>query len=193
MTGHYLDLVLETTNDVYMPAEDSFLLADNLDVRDGRVLDVGTGCGIQALAAAGCAEYVLGVDVNPQAVALARRNASRNNIRNVEFRVSDLFENVDGFFDQVIFNPPYLPVDDEGGLTKSWAGGDKGLEVTSRFIEGAPRHLKPSGGITLLISGVNGVDDVMGNLRGDGFTPEIKAKKKLFFEELYIVWAAYKS
>jgi len=192
MPVHYKGLVLETSDDVYVPAEDSFLLADNLGVGGGRVLDVGTGCGLQALVAARSADYVLGVDVNPAAVELARRNAEANGIGNAGFRVSDLFDCVGGRFDYIVFNPPYLPVRDEGGVTKAWAGGALGVELISRFIDGAGGHLNPGGAVALLVSSLNDVDEVMEGMRARGFTPAVKASRKLFFEELYVVRAAYK-
>ena len=104
-----------------------------------------------------------------------------------------MFEEVDGVFDHIIFNPPYLPVEEEGRLPAAWAGGERGMRVTSRFMDGAPPHLTPGGEVTLLVSSENGVEDVMKGFVDSGFTPEIKASKKLFFEELHIVKAVYKS
>ena len=71
--GDYVFLVDEN---VYEPAEDSFLFAENLDVKEGeRVLDVGTGCGILGIIAAKKAGEVVAVDVNPYAVRCAKENA----------------------------------------------------------------------------------------------------------------------
>lgn len=96
---------------VYEPAEDTFLLSENLAVKEGGdiALDMGTGTGIIALLMARKARWVLGVDINPIAVELAKENARINGITNVEFRLSDLFDNVSGKFDVITFNAPYLP------------------------------------------------------------------------------------
>ncbi len=186
-----MTMELETSEGVYKPAEDSFLLAENLDVRRGdRVLEVGTGTGVIALTAAEKAEYVLGVDVNPDAVELAGKNAESNGIANVEFMVSDLFENVDGVFDLIVFNPPYLPVEGEDG---AWSGGGTGREVIDRFLAGAAEHLKPGGRMRLLISSFNDVGLVVEKMGRLGFTVEVAAEEKLFFETLCVLSGVYKT
>jgi methylase of polypeptide subunit release factors len=74
----------------------------------GRVLDVGTGCGVQALHAGRHAERVTGTDVSPRALAFARFTCALNGVR-VELRQGDLFRPVDGErFDQVVSNPPFV-------------------------------------------------------------------------------------
>src|SRR4030065_1886646 len=86
----YVFLVDET---VYEPAEDSFLFAENLDVKEGeQVLDMGKGCGILGIIAAQEAVSVLALDVNPNAVRCARHNAVLNNTRSkMDFLQGDLF------------------------------------------------------------------------------------------------------
>ena len=185
---YYRNLHLEVSETVYEPAEDSFLLADNLLVRKGdKVLDVGTGSGIIALAAAEKAAHVIGVDVNPEAVACARKNAKRNGIRNAEFRVSNLFENVSGKFDAIAFNPPYLP----GRSVKDEAvdGGAMGRALIEAFIKEDGGHLKPDGRIFLLASSLNEPAFIIKKFAEEGFRAQSVAEKKLFFEKLVILSA----
>lgn len=185
---YYRNLEMGTRSDVYEPADDSFLLAESLDVSGGSsVLDVGTGTGLLALVAAEKAGHVLGVDVNPEAVRLARENAKLNGIKNVEFRVSDLFDRVDGKFDFIVFNPPYLPVDEEDLLGRAWSGGVDGLEVIKRFVSAAPSHLGKNGVIMLLVSSFNDVNGVMCLLSEHGLRSEVVSRKKFFFEELFVL------
>ncbi len=97
---------------VYEPAEDTFLLIsalEKLNLKNNAALEVGTGSGIIALILARRAKTVLAADINPEAVECAKENAKRNKITNIEFRESDLFENIRGRFDLIVFNPPYLP------------------------------------------------------------------------------------
>ena len=75
---------------IYKPREDSFLLQKQVKkFAEGRVLDMGTGSGVQAITAAESAEYVLAVDVNPEAVECARK-------KGLNVIQSDLFESVKG-------------------------------------------------------------------------------------------------
>lgn len=88
----------------------SLLLIETMRIaRDARVLDVGCGYGPIGLTAARLAAdgKVTMIDVNERAVALARRNAEKNGIRNVEIRVSDVYSAIQGeSFDVILTNPP---------------------------------------------------------------------------------------
>ncbi len=170
---------------VYPPSEDTYLLIEALELSGGeQALDMGTGTGIVALHMAQEAEWVLGVDSNPYAVELARRNAELNGVRNVEFRLSDLFSNVHESFDLIVFNSPYLPPEAvREPVESSWYGGAPLIE---RFLAGAHRHLKPGGRILLLFSSLTGLGEVEGALRRHGYSWYMRAKKHIFFEDLYV-------
>lgn len=138
--------------DVYPPSEDSILLIESLEVSPGeRVLEIGCGSGVVSLhcAANGC-EVVCG-DINPKAVDLAHRNASANAL-NVSIVETDVYSAVEGRFDTIVFNLPYLPVDDEGDLAKAWSGGDDGMGPLPALLEGAPEHLNPNGRVVVVVS-----------------------------------------
>ena len=88
---------------IYEPGEDSFLLAKYVEkFAKGNVLDIGTGSGVQAENALKFSKDVLAVDIDKKAVSYVKK-------RGVKAKVSDLFSNVKGKFDLIIFNPPYLP------------------------------------------------------------------------------------
>ncbi|MBN2013793.1 MAG: methyltransferase [Candidatus Altiarchaeota archaeon] len=185
---YYRNLRMKTHPEVYEPAEDSFLLAENLCVGDGwRVLDMGTGTGLLALVAAENAEYVLGVDVNPVAVGLALENAVLNGVTNVGFKVSDLFSGIRERFDLIVFNPPYLPVDEDDTLGMAWSGGLDGLSVVKRFIGSAPKYLSRDGVMMLLVSSFNDVDHVRDLLEENGLGSEVVSRRRFFFEELFVL------
>ena len=64
---------------VYEPAEDTFLLVENLKVgQEDVVLDMGTGCGVLAVLVADKAKKVVATDINPYAIDCAKKNAKRN-------------------------------------------------------------------------------------------------------------------
>ncbi|MBA2324208.1 MAG: methyltransferase [Pseudonocardiales bacterium] len=71
-----------------------------------RVLDMGTGSGVNAILAAQRGSEVLGVDLNPAAVDAARRNADRHEVQ-ARFEASDIYSAVDGTFDLMIIDPPF--------------------------------------------------------------------------------------
>ncbi len=184
----YEGLRLRLHPQVYEPAEDTFLLAENLAVKKGDVaLDVGTGTGLIALLMARKASYVLGVDINPIAVELARENARLNGIKNVEFRLSDLFENVEGEFDLITFNAPYLPGEPEEPIDLALVGGETGREVLDRFIEEVPRYLKPGGVVQIVQSSITGVEETLERLKKAGLTAGIVARRHIFFEDIVLI------
>ena len=172
--------------EVYRPAEDSYLLAKYVKkLVHGRVLDMGTGSGIQAVTAATKTEvtHVTAVDLNPAALDSARKKAGEEGVTGkIEFLLSDLYENVSCCFDWILFNTPYLP--SEGKADEiSWAGGPTGSEVIKRFLCESPKYLREGGSILMIYSShsnMNGNDF-------DGFEFEMLEEKSLFFEKLYCV------
>jgi release factor glutamine methyltransferase len=171
---------------VYQPGEDSYLLA--MHVRrfvHGEVLDIGTGSGIQAVEAAAKQEVsrVVAVDVNPAAVEAARRRAESAGVAGkMEFVTSDLFENVEGVYDWIVFNPPYLPGEGDADEA-SWAGGETGAETARRFLRDARVHLKKSGSILMVYSDHTGL--TASDFRR--YKVEKLDEKSLFFETLSCV------
>jgi release factor glutamine methyltransferase len=174
---------------VYPPAEDTFLLLSAIEVCEGQlVLEMGCGTGIIALhcAKAGC--LVTAADSSPAAVESARGNAVANRLR-VDVINSDLFENVQGRFDVIIFNPPYLSSQDTAGLSEAerrpLLGGEGGHEISVRFLDAAPAFLRPGGKIYLLTSSESEAG-VLRHAERD-FSAMKVAEQRIFFEAL-AVW-----
>jgi len=168
---------------VYKPAEDSYLLQRHVErLVWGSVLDMGTGSGIQAVTAAkrGDVSRVVAVDINPEAIEAALWRASEEGVlHKMKFTISDLFDNVEGVFDWIIFNPPYLP--SEGGLTDpTWDGGELGFETTERFLRDAGKHLAKGGSILIIFSSETGL-----RVGTYGYRWEVLEEKPFFFERLY--------
>lgn len=181
----FMGFGLLVEKEVYKPREDTENLIKNLEVdQEDRVLDIGTGCGIIALYVAGKCKKVVGVDKNVKAIGIARKNAKMNGVDNVEFRVSDLFENVSDKFDLIIFNPPYLPVENESEI---WSGGKTGREVIKRFVNRVGNHLKGSGKIFIVISSLTNFKEVKKLFEKEGFSVKIEAREKVSWEELIVL------
>ena len=172
--------------EVYKPGEDSYLLQKYVEkLVSGSVLDMGTGSGIQAVSAAMKKEvdHVLAVDINPAALIVAEKNAADYRVMNkIDFKFSDLFSTVDGCFDWILFNTPYLP--SEGEMDEaSWAGGESGGEIIRRFLGEAQDHLSKNGSILMIYSSHSGLSDE----DFSGYCFELLEEMRLFFEKIYCV------
>lgn len=121
--------------------------------RVGTVLDLGTGCGIQALHASRSADRVIATDISQRAVELARANAHLNGIATIEVRLGDLFEPVSGErFDRIVTNPPFVitPRTDGVPLYDYRDGGMVGDALVEAVVRGCAEHLLPGGTAQML-------------------------------------------
>lgn len=165
---------------IYEPAEDSFLLQKYVrKYAHRKVLDMGTGSGIQALTALEKTKDVSAVDIDPLAINLLKK-------KEVNAKVSDLFSNVKGKFDLIIFNPPYLPADkrEDADSARSTTGGKKGYELIEKFLKRAKRFLKKDGKILIVFSSLTG--NVLSLFKKYGYGFEKLEEKKVFMEMLYV-------
>jgi len=178
------DIIIRECEEVYPPREDSHLLLDCLEVKKGeRVLEMGCGSGIISLHCAKAGALVTAVDINPKAVSCTRMNAQRNRLE-VEALLSDLFLDVQGSFDTLVFNPPYLPSEEKREIEASWAGGEDGVRVLERFLRGAPSHLNRGGKVVVLLSSL--MRDASLSCVLSSFRRRRLGQSKLFFEELWV-------
>jgi release factor glutamine methyltransferase len=159
LTGHreFFGLELEVTPDVLIPRPETELLVELAltwldDEAAARVLDLGCGSGAVALAIAHARPRarVVGADVAPAAVALARRNAERLAIGNADFIESDWFHRVPREpFALIVANPPYVAAEDahlgQGDLrfepAAALASGGDGLDAIRAIVASAPGYL----------------------------------------------------
>jgi len=189
------DFVFVVDENVYEPAEDTFLLAENLDVNGGDiVLDMGTGCGILGILAAKKAKYVVAVDINPYAVRCARENALLNNARSkISYIQADLFAALseETKFDAILFNAPYLPVEENeptSWVSRAWSGGVTGREVIDRFIIESVAYLKERGRVILLQSSLADIEGTLLALKKQGMSGKVTAERvQPFFEKIVLL------
>jgi len=120
-----------------------------------RALDVGTGCGVQALLAARHAERVVAVDTNPRALMFTEFNARLNRTANVECRRGSLFEPVSGErFDLIVCNPPYvISPESQYEYRDSGLPGD---QICEQVVLAAPEHLTEGGFACVLCNWAQG-------------------------------------
>ncbi|GAA3919549.1 DUF7059 domain-containing protein [Microbacterium invictum] len=134
----------------------------------GRVLDVGTGCGIQALRARRDADAVVATDISERALRFTALNALLNGIDGIEVRRGSLFEPVAGEqFGRVVSNPPFVITPRAAGVPEYEYrdGGLAGDELVAAFVTGVGAVLAPGGVAQLLGNweyrdGADGLDRV---------------------------------
>ncbi|MBR4447640.1 HemK2/MTQ2 family protein methyltransferase [Methanobrevibacter sp.] len=191
------DFIINTDDNVYIPAEDSYLLADNLEIEKGQsVLEIGTGSGVVAMYASRLTDRITVTDINFDACGLARKNFEENNIENIEILFGNLFEPVKNRkFDVILFNTPYLPTEEgevlEDTINYAFDGGINGRKVIDMFLNEVGNHLNDGGTVQLIQSSLSGNDETLTRLDELGFIAEIKASEHFFFEDITLI-NAYK-
>jgi release factor glutamine methyltransferase len=190
---------------MYTPKEDSFLLQKclekylknkdkNIRILDTkkipiknfqgaresfRILDMGTGSGIQAETCLLLGfKNVLAADTDEEAVNFVK---SKLKIKTLK---TNLFENIRGNFDLIIFNPPYLP-ENKHDKKRDTSGGKKGDETIIRFLTQAKNHLAEDGKILLLLSSLTPrtrINKTLANYNVKKITQE-----SFFFEKLEVL------
>ena len=191
------DFILNTDDNVYNPAEDSYLLADNLEINAGQsVLEIGTGSRIVAMYASRLTDRITVTDINFDACELARRNFEDNGIEGIEILFGNMFEPVGNRkFDVILFNTPYLPTEDDDviddTINYAFDGGVNGRKVIDLFLDEVGNHLNDGGIVQLIQSSLSGNQETLQKLDELGFIAEIKASEHFFFEDITLI-NAYK-
>ena len=185
LTGeqNFMGLDFLVNEHVLIPRQDTEILVEEImrDLHDGiRILDMCTGSGCILLSLLHYSNDCggVGVDVSEDALAVARQNADRLAEEQAVFIQSDLYEKVEGSFDLIVSNPPYIRSQEIAGLMPevrehephlALDGKEDGLHFYREIIKGAASHLKRGGQLFFEI-GCDQGEAVQTLLAANGYT-----------------------
>ena len=181
----FMGLPFQVGPDVLIPRADTEILVETalscMNKKPNgswRILDLctGSGCIAVALAHYHSGAMVTASDISPAALLTAQANARLNGVADkIRFTESDLFDTIDGEFDIITANPPYIPTDQMDSLPTgvleyepkiALDGGTHGMRFYRPIIDNAKKHLTPGG---ILLLEVGPCETVVEYLKGNGF------------------------
>lgn len=164
---------------IYEPREDTYLILNEIkkkDLKAKEALEIGTGSGLIAEKMLEKKAEVTASDINTEAL-----NQLPSEIQSIK---SNLFENIEEKYDLIVFNPPYLPGEEKESdmeASETWYGGEKGIEVTEKFLDKSSKYLKEGGECLIILSSLAEIDDLI-----EEYDLDIVNEKKIWFETLYL-------
>jgi len=187
----------DVSDGVYPPAADTYLLLDTISIKPtDSVLDVGCGAGLATLVAASRALRVVSIDISLPAVRNTSENLRKNGLgHNVAVVQSDLFVGFSNTakFSIIMFNPPYLPADDMNTkMDHALIGGEKGSELTERFVKEASSHIIENGRLYVIVSTLEDIDAIIRTFNENNFQVEQVNETPLFFEKIQVLKGIFK-
>jgi release factor glutamine methyltransferase len=174
---------------VYSPQDDTALLAEALRAETlpspAHVLDVGTGSGALALAAARQGARVTAVDISRRAVLSARLNARLSRLPVSVLRGNLLAPVAGRSFDVILSNPPYVPAPrapiTRHGPARAWDAGHDGRLILDRICREAPPRLRPGGVLLIVHSALSGTEPTLARLAAAGLHAEVTDRRLVAF------------
>jgi release factor glutamine methyltransferase len=177
--------IIESTSDLLGSAVLKEVRAED------KVLDMGTGSGVNAILAATVASDVEAVDINPIAVEAARANAERNGVGDrVRVHVSDVFSEVQGRYDLVIFDPPFrwFPAGDwaEAAIT------DENYRALTTFFAEVRDHLTEDGRILMFFGSTADLGYLETLIDRHGFDASVLDRRAMMKDGFAVEYLSYR-
>ena len=189
----FYGLIFKVNKSVLIPRQDTEVLVEKAIEKlknrvKPKVLDIGTGSGAISISVAKNIDdsVVLGVDISEDALCVAKENMEQNEIKNLKFIKSNVFENVNYHeFDMIISNPPYIPdYEYETLMTEvkehepktALVAEDNGYFFYKKIIDEGKNYLV-SGGVILFEAGYNQAENIGELFKQDGNYKDIEIFK----------------
>ncbi len=154
-----------------------------------RVLEIGTGTGAIAAAAAQAGGHVTATVINPYAVQCARTTMKLNNLQNrVSVLSGDLFDPVQNrTFDVILFNPPYFASKASSWIAQAWSAGSQ-YKLIAKFLSGAHQVLVKGGQIQILFSSATVLPTILQMIRKESYDIQVLAQGRVLglLETVYL-------
>lgn len=190
----FMKLNFYVDGNVLIPRPDTEILVEEVinfckknTKKNYKILDLCTGSGAIGIAIANyvCNSKVTCVDISKKAINIAKENANLNNVNNIEFVKSNMFEKVEGEFDIIVSNPPYIKKQVIATLKKevqkepiiALDGGEDGLQFYKVIVDEAYNYTN-NNGILFLEIGYDQKEEVINLLKDKGYR-NIYSKKDL--------------
>lgn len=169
-------------NNYYRPSDDTFLLAECVQKFEGEsALEIAVGSGYISNVLKENFRLVIATDIDLDAIRAARNKANLLICCDSASAITNIV------FDLVVINPPYLPSQQINDITVD--GGRDGVEVSLKMLGDAVRLLKNGGAILLVTSSLANYTSLLTHMQKLGFKADIIGRKKLDFEELFVIQA----
>lgn len=168
---------------IYVPAEDSFLLAECVrHYRGSNALEIGVGSGIVLQALEDRFNRVAGTDVDQEALRFCKRRSRATLV------CCDAASAIAPAprFELIVSNPPYLP-DDPGDIDSTVHGGPSGIEATVHFVDSAIPLLADGGKILVVISSLADTSALEAVIAKEKLTKKVVKETRLFFETISVI------
>lgn len=185
-----LNAIVDLPEQTYAPNEDSFLMLEVLskfDLRGSKVLDLGTGSGILGLYCAKRGAHLTVTDIHSTILDGVSSAAKKLGVE-LKMIKSDMFLAVEGKYNLVLFNPPYLP--SIGFNDNTTDGGHQGRRFINKFFEGLEVHLERGGSALILVSSLNNPQSII--REHPEYSITIAGRRALFFEELQVLLCRFR-
>ncbi|MGV8162720.1 MAG: methyltransferase [Candidatus Nanoarchaeia archaeon] len=205
---------------MYEPQEDSYLLQESVkEFVDDRkkeepenkkfkiqiALDMGTGTGIQGLSLVGHVDTIILTDINNETIDYLKdelkkleEEKSNHPIKSkIRIYTGNLFEKIPEEFhnkiDLIIFNPPYLPREEDEKDDLELTSGESGIETTKEFLSQAKNFLAKEGKIFFVASSLAKIYELEEFMKQENYEFVVDRKKHISFEDLIIYKAWQKN